>query len=151
MEEFALIQALKANKRINEIEVGNTSYLHVIQVTGNNFAFSFEVELDTDESISDILKFQELLKGRLYNVSGFYSPSSVVQSHLYLLDTTADIYSAFSVKGIATNGISTVTFAELSNKTFTDYIMEKKYYINLTDSFGYVLLDSDNKNIKVIK
>lgn len=124
MEEFALIQALKANKRIDKIETDSKSYLHVIQVTGTNFAFSFEVELDTDEVISGILKFQELLKGRLYSISGFYSPSSVVQSHLYLLDTTASSYSAFSVKGIATNGTSTVTFAELSNKTFTDYVIK---------------------------
>lgn len=125
MEEFALIQALKANKRIDEIKTGIPRYLHTITISGSNYAFSFDVMLNVATPITDITTFSNLLGGLQLSCTGFYSPSSVVRSHAYLIDTTADVYASYFVKCIAESGsFSTVKFSELVQKTITDYVQQ---------------------------
>lgn len=124
MEEFALIQALKANKRLDDMKAGTPRYLHTITIAGSNYAFSFDVMLNVDTPITDITTFSNLLSGLQLSCTGFYNPSSVVQSHAYLIDTTADIYASYFIKCLSSSGFNTVKFSELVQKTFTDYVQQ---------------------------
>ena len=107
--------------KLNSLE--NNRYIHLLKMLFANGFLYVEFTSDNNSPVIDLATLQLLFGGKKYACTGYYIGTSINPFTFYELDLTAETTNAYKAYYYSQNGLyGSLTFTELSIKTFEDYV-----------------------------